>query len=143
MNPIDKKIIRFIKKHHVLTLATAINNEPWCCNCFYAYLEDENTLVFTSDDETRHIHEVKTNNFVAGSIVLETNVVGRIKGLQFQGMLVKAEGTRLKKAQTSYLMRFPYAVLMKTNLWCLDISLLKYTDNSLGFGKKLIWKKTD
>lgn len=143
MNPIDNKIIRFIKKHHVLTLATTVNNKPWCCNCFYAYLEDENTLVFTSDDETKHIHDVKLNNFVAGSIVLETNVVGRIKGLQFQGTIIKAEGERLKKAQSAYLLRFPYALLMKTNLWCLDISLLKYTDNSMGFGKKLNWNKTD
>jgi len=30
---------------------------------------------------------------------------------------------------------------MKTNLWVVDLSFLKFTDNRLGFGKKLIWGK--
>jgi hypothetical protein len=56
--PPDKKIIEFIKKHHVLTLATAEENQPWCSNCFYAYLEKENLFCFTSDEHTRHVqHE--------------------------------------------------------------------------------------
>ena len=30
-------------------------------------------------------------------------------------------------------------MLMKTTLWVVDLSFLKFTDNRLGFGKKLIW----
>jgi len=51
---IDKRIIRFFRKHHVLTIATSHENEPWCASCFYVYLEEENALVFTSDLKTRH-----------------------------------------------------------------------------------------
>ena len=54
---IDDKIKKFFRKHHVLTIATTIGNEPWCANCFYVYLEDENALVFTSDITTRHSKE--------------------------------------------------------------------------------------
>lgn len=138
---LDKKIILFLKKHHVLTLATTMNNEPWCANCFYVYHEEENSLIFTSDDDTRHATEAIKNPMVAGSVVLETTVIGKIQGIQFQGILKKAKGESLKKAKQKYLHRFPIATLMNTNLWILELTLIKLTDNRLGFGKKLIWKK--
>ena len=76
----DKKIIAFIKKHHVLTLATCVDSQPWCANCFYTFIEEESALVFTSDIETRHIQETLKNSGVAGSVVLETSVVNKIQG---------------------------------------------------------------
>ncbi len=137
----EKRIVDFIKKHHVLTLATKSENELWCANCFYAYLEEENSLVFTSDISTRHINEAIINPVVAGSIVLETSVVGKIQGIQFQGILSKPENKNLEKVKKRYLHRFPIATLMDTTLWSLELTLIKMTDNRLGFGKKLIWKK--
>lgn len=137
----EKRIINFLTKHHVLTLATVSGNEPWCANCFYVYDQENNFLIFTSDNDTRHIKEAKKNSFVAGSVVLETSVIGKIQGIQFQGNLIKAEGKILSKAKQKYLMRFPIASLMNTNLWILELTYLKMTDNRLGFGKKLIWKK--
>lgn len=137
----EKRIVDFIKKHHVLTLATKSENELWCANCFYAYLEEENSLVFTSDISTRHINEAIITPVVAGSIVLETSVVGKIQGIQFQGILSKPENKNLEKVKKRYLHRFPIATLMDTTLWSLELTLIKMTDNRLGFGKKLIWKK--
>jgi uncharacterized protein len=137
----EKRIVSFFKKHHVLTLATSKDNEPWCANCFYVYDEVNNSLIFTSDNDTRHIKDVKKNSFVAGSVVLETSVIGKIQGIQFQGILFKAEGKMLSNAKQKYLLRFPIASLMNTNLWVLELSYIKMTDNRLGFGKKLIWKK--
>jgi uncharacterized protein YhbP (UPF0306 family) len=137
----EKRIIDFIKEHHVLTLATSVDDKPWCANCFYIYLEQENCFVFTSDDETRHVHDVKQNINVAGSVVLETNTVGKIRGIQFQGTMEIPEKDFSSKAKIAYLKRFPYAVLMKTTLWVLHLNYIKMTDNRLGFGKKLIWEK--
>ena len=139
MQKIDKKTIEFIKNHHVLTLATSQNNEPYCANCFYTYVEDENVFVFTSDMETRHIQDVKEQNKVAASIVLETSTIGKIQGLQITGILEVPEGGLKQKVNKVYLKQFPYAVLMKTTLWVLKPNFLKLTDNRLGFGKKLIW----
>lgn len=141
MDGIDKRIVTFINKHHVLTLATCSENKPWCANCFYVYFEDINLFVFTSDDTTKHIQDVLMHDLVAGSIVLETTAIGKIRGIQFQGKMWKPEGDLLKKVKTAYLKRFPVAMLLKTNLWVIDPSLLKFTDNRLGFGKKLIWRK--
>jgi uncharacterized protein len=136
---IDSRIIKFFRKHHVLTVATSVNNEPWCANCFYVYLEEENTLVFTTDMNTRHGKEFLENPLIAGSVVLETMVVGRIRGIQFQGVVSIPEGDLLIKAKRAYLLRFPPAVLMETHLWAVKLTSIKMTDNRLGFGKKLIW----
>jgi len=136
----DRRIVKFFKKHHVLTIATAIGNEPWCANCFYVYMEDENALVFTTDRETRHGSEFLANPFVAGSVVLETWITGKVQGIQFQGIVTELKGERLEKAMRAYLKRFPVAALMDTHLWAVDLTFIKMTDNRLGFGKKLIWK---
>ena len=137
----DPKITTFLKKHHVLTLATVSGDQPWVSNCFYAFVEEQMAFVFTSGYETRHIQEVTKNNKVAGNVVLETSIIGKIQGIQFSGTLTKAEGEALYKASSTYLKRFPFAALMDTTLWILTIDYLKMTDNRLGFGKKLVWQR--
>jgi len=139
MQAIDNRIVEFINKHHVLTLATSRNNIPYSANCFYVYHEDRNMLIFTTDHKTKHAKDALKNTMVAGSIVLETNVVGKIQGVQFQGKMFEPEEGLLKEVKARYLKRFPVAMLMKTNLWVVELHFLKFTDNRLGFGKKLIW----
>ena len=136
---IDKRVIRFFRKHHVLTIATTVENEPWCANCFYVYLEEENSLVFTTSNDTRHGKEFAKNHLVAGSVVLETIIIGKIRGIQFQGIVSEPEGGLLARTKSRYLKRFPVAVLMDTRLWIVKLTYIKMTDNHLGFGKKLIW----
>ena len=136
---IDPRIIRFFRKHHVLTIATTVENEPWCANCFYVYIEEENSLIFTSDSDTRHGQEFLKNQHVAGSVVLETKVVGMIRGIQFQGLVSEPKDDFLKKAKRRYLRKFPVAALMDTRLWIVKLTHIKMTDNRLGFGKKIIW----
>jgi uncharacterized protein YhbP (UPF0306 family) len=136
---VDKRIIKFFLKHHVLTIATTVDNEPWCATCFYVYLEEENALVFTSDLKTRHGKEFLKNVLVAGTVALETLVIGKIRGIQFQGTISEPFGEMTAKAKSAYLRRFPVAMLMETHLWIVKLSLIKYTDNRLGFGKKLLW----
>ncbi|MEE4197868.1 MAG: pyridoxamine 5'-phosphate oxidase family protein [Bacteroidales bacterium] len=139
MKPVDQRIIDFIQKHHVLTLATSSQDIPYGANCFYVYDPEENLLIFTSDPETKHVQDVLQQNTVAGTIVLETNVIGKIQGVQFQGKMTEPRGELLKKVKSKYLKRFPVAMLMKTTLWVVKLTFLKFTDNRLGFGKKLIW----
>ncbi len=136
----EKRIIRFINRHHVLTLATCTESNPWCASCFYAYLEKENCFIFTSDISTKHVKDALHNNFVAGAIALETNIVGRIRGIQFLGIMSLPPAEIKSKVRIAYLKRFPFAVLMNTKLWIVTINYIKMTDNRLGFGKKLIWK---
>ena len=138
----DKRIVDFIRKHHVLTLATSAEGLPWCAHCFYAYMKEENRLVFTSDDNTRHARDAEKNPEVAGGIVLETSVIGKIQGIQFRGIMRRPFKSEERSIQLAYLKRFPFAALMDTSLWVLELRYIKMTDNRLGFGKKLIWEAT-
>ncbi|MGE5421401.1 MAG: pyridoxamine 5'-phosphate oxidase family protein [Chloroflexota bacterium] len=138
---IDSRIVRFFKKHHVLTIASCTMEEPWCANCFYVYLEEENALVFTTVADTRHGKEFLVNPKVSGSVVLETMIIGKIRGIQFSGVVSEPSGERLEKARLAYLRRFPVATLMETRMWLVKLAYIKMTDNRLGFGKKLIWEE--
>lgn len=134
---VDERIVRFIRRHHVLTLATAsAAGDPYCANAFYAYDAERNRLIFTSDRTTLHARQMEARPRVAASIVLETRIVGRVQGLQLLGT-VEAAGD--DAARSCYLKRFPYAALADLTLWALRPDYLKLTDNTLGFGKKLVW----
>ncbi len=137
----EKRIVEFIRKHHVLTLATTSGGLPWCAHCFYTYMEENNWLVFTSGDQTRHIGDVEKNPEVAVGIVLETSVVGKVQGLQLRGRMRRPIGEEEGRVKFAYLKRFPFAALMDTSLWIVEPCYMKMTDNRLGFGKKLIWEK--
>jgi hypothetical protein len=136
---VDSRVIRFFRKHHVLTIATSVENESWCANCFYVYLEEDNVLVFTTDPGTRHGQDFLKNPMVAGSVVLETIVIGKIRGIQFQGIVSEPDEKMLSKAKWAYLKRFPPAILMDTQIWIVKLTYIKMTDNRLGFGRKIVW----
>ena len=135
---IDKRIEGFIAEHHVLTLATATPcGEPYCCNAFYAYSKDDKAFIFTTDSSTHHGQMMQVNNRVAASVVLETRIVGKVQGLQITGIVKPA----IEGDKSTYIKRFPYAAVADLNLWRLEADFLKLTDNTLGFGKKLIWQR--
>lgn len=136
---IDSRIVKFFKKHHVLTIATSVSENPWCASCFYVYIESGNALVFTTDLKTRHGQEFMKNQNVSGTVVLETKIIGKIRGIQFEGIVSEPEGESATLARKAYLRRFPVAMLMETHLWIVRLTHIKYTDNRLGFGKKLFW----
>lgn len=140
----EKRIVELIKKHHVLTLVTSCDNLPWCAHCFYTYLENNNWLVFTSEEATKHVQDALANPEVAGGIVLETMNVGKIRGIQLRGIMRQPLEEEAGEVKMAYLKRFPFAVVMNIkSLWILEIQYIKMTDNRLGFGKKAIWEKGD
>lgn len=141
MTEIPKRINSFFSQHHVLTLSTCFESESWCSNCFYVYLEDEQSLLFTSDSDTKHMQMGLKNPLVSGSVVLETKIIGKIRGIQFSGELTKVENTEHSKYRIKYLLKFPFAVIINTDLWIVKLNQIKMTDNRLGFGKKLYWNK--
>ena len=137
---IDKRISDFIKRHHVLTLATVSSEgEPYCAACFYAYDKERNRLIFTSDDATRHAQQMLQNTHVAIGITLETRIVGKVQGAQICGIAQRGD----EQDKTHYIKRFPYAAMAPLNIWAVEPTFIKLTDNTLGFGKKLIWNSQE
>jgi uncharacterized protein YhbP (UPF0306 family) len=133
-----KAVETFLGKHHLLSLATS-GERLWCASLFFTYDAEEIAFIVASDPDTEHIRNVLHNTLVAGTVGLETSMVGKIQGIQFAGEMLLAEETRSKEL---YLNRFPYARVMNPTLWKIQLSEIKMTDNTLGFGKKLSWKRS-
>jgi uncharacterized protein YhbP (UPF0306 family) len=78
---------------------------------------------------------------VAGAIALETKIIGRIRGIQFTATMSPLQDDLMQICKTAYLKRFPVARFTTLYLWGIEPDLIKMTDNRLGFGKKLYWRK--
>ena len=136
----DKAIVEFINKHHLLTLATSKDNVAYCCNVFYVFNHENNSFIFSSDTKTKHAQDFIANPNVAGTIALETKEISKIQGVQLLGEIQELNGEKLKIAKEQYIKAYPYARLMETHLWEMELTFAKMTHNRLGFGKKLIWE---
>lgn len=135
---LDKRIVDFMARHHVFTLATATaDGIPYCAACFYAYDKRRNLIIFTSDETTLHAQQMAANSTVAVAINLETRIVGKVQGIQICGTARRGD----EADKSIYIKRFPYAALAPLNIWVVEPTFMKLTDNTLGFGKKLIWNK--
>ena len=134
-----EKIEEFISKHHVMSLATSSEDELSVCSLFYAYDSSSQSFIVASSDETTHIQHILKNPQIAGNILLETKNVGEIQGLQFRGRFKKIQESKLKFL---YFKAFPYALALNPQLWQIKVTYFKMTDNSFGFGKKLIWTES-
>ncbi|MDX9966990.1 MAG: pyridoxamine 5'-phosphate oxidase family protein [Sulfuricurvum sp.] len=132
------KIDAFIAQHHLLSLATS-GERLWCSSAFYAYDPVSVSFIVASDETTEHISNVLRNPSVAGTVALETKTVGKIRGIQFIGRMLRASD---EEARRLYFGRFPYARAMHPTLWRIELDELKMTDNTLGFGKKISWKRS-
>jgi hypothetical protein len=133
-----EKIQAFMLDHHLLSLATT-GERLWCCSMFYAYDIDTIAFIVASDPDTEHMRNVARNRDVAGTVAVETKTVGKIQGIQFTGIMNLAEEGRSKEL---YFARFPYARVMNPTLWTIVLDEVKMTDNTLGFGKKISWKRS-
>ena len=142
IEPVDPRIVGFIKRHHVLTLATTVDDEPHCSSLFYTYLPQQNLFAVTSSDKTWHVEQLRHNARVAAAVVLETKLVGKIQGLQIRGRMYRPVGEESAAAKKAYLLRFPYAAVMDPDMWVIAPDYLKLTDNRLGFGTKLLWEES-
>lgn len=119
-----------------MSLATTYLDDIDSCNLFYAFDRDSVSFVVASSDDTKHIQNILQNNKIAGTVVLETTTVGKIQGVQFKGEFLTLNKKELEKL---YFKKFPYALSMSPELWQIKINYFKMTDNTLGFGKKIIW----
>lgn len=142
MNTIDIRIRKLIAQNQTLTLATCKDELPYCCSLFYALDEEAGLLFFMSNHESRHAKEMSMNPNVSGTILNGEQSVLKLQGIQFSGSIIPAQEAIGSKARRIYLKRFPMARLNPAELWCIRIDWIKMTDNTLGFGTKLIWERS-
>lgn len=137
----NKKIITFLKENDVFSLSTCDKHcNAWTAPCFYVFDENLQKIIFLSKKNTKHIYQAIKNNNVSGSIIGKDLKISKIQGIQFTGKFKIPCKDKLEYYEKLYLKKFPFAKFSKSEIWLIELKYVKMTDNTLGFGKKIIWK---
>lgn len=132
-------ISRWLSKQHVVTWCVASEGELWCANAFYIYDPQRVAFYLLSEETTRHGQMAGKQALVAGTVNGQPKTVALIRGVQFKGEIRLLEGDDAAEKRARYVRRFPVARMLSAPVWELRLDEVKFTDNTLGFGKKLHW----
>ncbi|EAN0853036.1 YhbP family protein [Salmonella enterica] len=132
-------ISRWLAKQHVVTWCVCHEGELWCANAFYLFDAQHVAFYLLTDDKTRHAQMSGACAPVAGTVNGQPKTVARIRGVQFKGEIRRLEGQESDAARKAYLRRFPVARVLPAPVWEIRLDEIKFTDNTLGFGKKMRW----
>jgi uncharacterized protein YhbP (UPF0306 family) len=132
-------ISRWLKKQHVVTYCLTREDDIWCANAFYVFDAGRVAFYLLSDTDTRHGQMANGRARVAGTVNGQPKTVALIRGVQYRGELRLLEGDEAEEKRALYCRRFPVARAMSAPVWAIRLDELKFTDNTLGFGKKLSW----
>ncbi|EPK7359086.1 YhbP family protein [Kluyvera intermedia] len=132
-------ISRWLAKQHVVSWCVAREGELWCANAFYVYDPQRVAFYLLSEETTRHGQMTGKQAPVAGTVNGQPKTVALIRGVQFKGEIRLLEGDEAAEKRALYVRRFQVARVLSAPVWELRLDELKFTDNTLGFGKKLHW----
>lgn len=140
---IPEKISDFIKINRVATIC-CINEDavPYCFNCFYVFQEKTQLLFFKSSETSFHSKLLSKNSKIAGTILPTKLDLLCLQGIQFSGKVLYDAPGQIQPWDI-YHKTFPFAIAKPGNVWCIALEMIKMTDNTLIFGKKLEWNKGD
>jgi len=134
-------INRWLMKQHVVSWCVASRGELWCANAFYIYDPQQVAFYILSDDHTRHSQMTGLQASVAGTVNGQPKTVALIRGVQFTGEIRRMEEEESAGPRAQYNRRFPVARMLSAPMWEIRLTEIKFTDNTLGFGKKLHWRR--
>ncbi|EOL8964896.1 YhbP family protein [Cronobacter dublinensis] len=136
-------ISQWLAKQHVVTYCVGREDALWCANAFYVYDRERVAFYLLSDTKSRHGEMAGRKARVAGTVNGQTKTVARIRGVQFAGELRLVEAPESEALRERYNRRFPVARVMSSPLWEIRLDEIKFTDNTLGFGKKIVWLRAE
>lgn len=141
MNPIPDKIVAFIQENNVSTVCFIDHeNNPYCINCFYTFDEEQHILIFKSSIGTTHQKLTKPTVCISGTILPNVIDTLKLKGIQFTGKIIESEEIDKLQLNSKYFKKFPMSIAVMDYVWAVRLNFIKFTDNTLGFGNKTIWK---
>ena len=139
-----KQIDAFIEKQACTSICYVDEKiQPDCFTCFYSYDADETLLHYKSRGDTHHSTLLLKKPMVAGTILPDKLNFLKIKGVQFKGVVLSNEHPLTKNASDHYYRKHPIALTMAGEIRTILIHSIKFTDNTLGFGTKLNWKRVE
>jgi len=138
----NETIIQFLQKQTCATICCVDEQEkPYCFSCFYAFNPEDGLLYFKSSANSHHSELMKKNPFIAGTILPDKLNKLIVKGIQFEGILLDSQHAMVKQSGSNYLKKHPISLAIPGEVWTVQISHIKMTDSTKGFGKKIAWKR--
>ncbi|HHT0123143.1 TPA: YhbP family protein [Raoultella planticola] len=138
---IFSRISEWLKVQHVVAYCVSDGVSLWCANAFYVFDPAAVAFYLLTSPASRHGRMAGKRALVAGTVSDQSQTVIHIRGLQFRGELRQLQSQEGEDARKRYYQRFPAARVMSAPVWAIDIDEMKFTDNRLGFGKKLSWRR--
>lgn len=135
------RIGQYLQQQHVLSLCCGAGNDLWCANSFYLYDAHQVAFWIMTESETRHGHLMQRQPQVAGTVNGQPEEVSQIQGVQYRGQSLLLENDRHTQVRAAYCQRFPVASKWSAPLWEIRLNELKMTDNTVEFGKKILWQR--
>lgn len=114
---------------------------PYCFSCFYAYNSKDHLLYYKSSGDTHHSILLTNHPHMAGTILPDKLQKLLVKGVQLEGVLLAEDDPLAQNAAAQYYTKNPMALAIPGIVWTIRIDHIKMTDSSLGFGKKIHWKR--
>ena len=127
---------------------------PYACNCYYRLAAKEPALYFMSAMSSRHAQQICSNPRVAGTIHAEHHDVSELQSMQFLGYCVpvrpgpagdpnwpanRKPSQAHETALEDYVQSFAEALRVPGSFFRIEISGLKFTNNRVSFGHKVLW----
>ena len=138
----NERISEFISKQTCGTLSCVEGSgTSWCFSFFYSFDEEKKLLFYKSSNDTRHSIIIQANPRVSGTVLPDKLNFMAIKGVQFDGMILPAADPLTAQASAHYHKKHPVALAMPGEVWTIRLDHIKFTDNTLGIGKKLSWER--
>ena len=136
-----QSMLEFLKAQTCANVC-AIDEEglPYCFSCFYAFDEANAKLYFKSGPGTHHGKIMQVKHQCSGTVVPDALDPLQIKGIQFKALAKKLSLFDMAPS-ILYHARHPLATAIPGELWELSLQWIKFTDNTQGFGSKLLWER--
>ena len=137
---------RYLRDHHVMTLASHGEEGVWAAALFYA--NDGFAVYFLSSPTSRHCLNLTRNPRVSAAVHEDYADWRAIKGVQLEGLAAVLTGDEEEKARRLYGAKFPLVgkleqapasivkALAKVRWYRLIPQRLYFIDNSAGFGHR-------
>jgi uncharacterized protein YhbP (UPF0306 family) len=138
----NKTIIEFIKKQTVASICCLdAEDRPYCFSVFFSFDPAEGLLYFKSSGSSSHAGFLLKNRVIAGTIMPDKLNLPVVRGIQFTGIVLDYSDPLSHAASVAYHKRFPFALAMPGEVSTLQLGFIKMTDNTKGFGKKILWER--
>ena len=140
----NTSIIEFLNQQKVASIC-CVNEEglPHCFNCFYAFNSKDGLLYFKSQPTTEHSRIFLQKHDVAGTILPDKLKVLALQGIQWKGAILDSADPLSDSASSKYHKKYPFALAKPGEVWTIKLDYIKMTDNTKGFGTKILWKRDE